>query len=170
MNLFMVILRFLHIIGGIFWVGVGWYFTIFFLPRVKAFGQEQGRIMQTMSAPPFPTYMTIASTSVVLSGVLMYWYTSARFNAAWISTPSGIVLTIASLLGIFSFLEGFFVSRPASERMAELGRQAATAGGPPSPAMIQEMQMLAAKLERAVHRTAYVLLLTVIGMATFRYL
>jgi hypothetical protein len=80
------------------------------------------------------------------------------------------VLTIASLLGIFSFLEGFFVSRPASERMAELGRQAATAGGPPSPAMIQEMQMLAAKLERAVHRTAYVLLLTVIGMATFRYL
>ncbi len=170
MNVFMVILRLIHVLAGIFWVGAIWYFALFFLPRVKTFGQDQGRIMQTMSAQPFPTYMTTAAISVALSGILMYWYTSAGFNAAWIFTPAGVILTLAALLGIFAVVEGFVVSRPAAERMAELGRQAASAGGPPAPAVVQEMQALAARLERGIYRTAVVVLLTVIGMATFRYL
>lgn len=169
MNVFMVILRLIHIFAGIFWVGTIWYLALFFLPRVKTFGQDQGRIMQTMSGQPFPTYMTTAAVSVALSGILMYWYTSAGFHAAWIFTPAGVILTLAALLGIFAVVEGFVVSRPAAERMAALGRQAA-AGGPPAPAVIQEMQALAARLERGIYRTAVVVLLTVIGMAIFRYL
>jgi uncharacterized membrane protein len=169
MNVLMVVLRLIHVIAGIFWVGTVWYFTLFFLPRVKSFGQEQGRIMQTMSAQPFPTYMTTAAVSVALSGIIMYWYTSARLSAAWIFTVPGIVLTLAALLGIFAVVEGLVISRPTAERMAQLGRQAAAAGGPPAPAVMQEMQALAAKLEHGVYRTAGVVLLTVIGMATFRY-
>ena len=170
MDILMVILRLIHIIGGVFWVGTVWYFTLFFLPRVKTFGQDTGRIMQTMSGQPFPTYMTTAALSVALSGIIMYWRTSAGFSTAWIFTLPGIVLTLAALLGIFAVVEGLVVSRPASERMAALGRQAATAGGPPAPAVIQEMQALSAKLEHAVYRTAGIVLLTVIGMAVFRYL
>jgi uncharacterized membrane protein len=166
----MVILRLIHVFGGIFWVGVVWYNALFFLPRVKSFGQERGRIMQTMAAPPFPQYMTAASVSTVLSGILMYWNTSAGFSAAWILTVPGLVLTIAGLLGIVLVVEGFFVQRPAGLRMAELGRQAASAGGPPTPAMIEEMQALSARLERATYRGAYLLVLAVLGMATFRYL
>jgi len=169
-NVFMVILRLIHIFAGIFWVGTIWYFALFFLPRVKTFGQEQGRIMQTMSGQPFPTYMTTAAISVALSGILMYWYTSAGFKAAWIFTPPGVILTLAALLGIFAVLEGFFISRPAAERMAQLGREAAAASGPPAPAVMQEMQALSARLERGIYRTAVVILLTVIGMAVFRYL
>lgn len=170
MNAIMAVLQFIHVIAGIFWVGTVWYFALFFLPRVKSFGQDAGRIMQIMSAQPFPTYMTTASLSVAGSGIIMYWYRSAGFSAAWILTAPGIVLTLGALLGILVVVEGLVISRPAAVRMAQLGQETATAGGPPSAAVIQEMQALSAKLERGVYRTAVVVLLTVIGMAIFRYL
>lgn len=169
MNLVMVVLRLIHIVSGIFWVGVIWYMALFFLPRVRAFGQERGRIMQTMAAPPFPQYMTAASVGTVVSGILMFWYSSAGFSAAWLVTPAGVVLTVAGLLGLGVVAEGVFVQRPIGTRMGELGRQAAR-GEPPNPAVMQEMQALAARLERATYRGAYLLALAAIGMATFRYL
>ena len=169
MNVVMVVLRLIHIFAGIFWVGTVWYFALFFLPRVKTFGQDTGRIMQTMSAQPFPAYMTTAAVLVALSGILMYANASAGFSGAWIATPAGIVLTLAAILGILAVLEAVLVSRPTAERMAQLGREVAASAGPPSPAVMQAMQALSAKLERAVYRTAYIVLVTVIGMAIFRY-
>jgi len=170
MNVLMVVLRLIHIFAGIFWVGTVWFLALFFLPRVKTFGQDTGRIMQTFSAPPFPAYMTTAAVLVALSGIFLYWSDSAGFSGAWIATTTGIVLTIAGILGIAAALEGLFVSRPATQRMAQLGQEVAASGKPPTPAAMEEMQALSAKLERALYRTAYLVLFTVIGMATFRYL
>lgn len=170
MNVVVVILRIIHIISGVFWVGTIWYFALFFLPRVKTLGQDTGRIMQTITAPPYPTSMTAAGILVVLSGIVMYWSGSAGLSRAWIATTPGIVLSIAGILGIAAVLIGLFESRPTTVRMGQLGREAAASGKPPSPAVMQEMQALSAKLERALYRTAYILLITVIGMATFRYL
>jgi hypothetical protein len=170
MNLVMVVLRLIHIFAGVFWVGTIWYTALFFLPRVKTFGPDTGRIMQTFTAPPFPMYMTWAAVLSALSGIIMYWRDSAGVSGAWLTTVPGITLTIAGLLGIAAVLEGLIVSRPATIRMGELGREVAASGKPPTPAAMQEMQAIAAKLERALYRTAYLVLLTVIGMATFRYL
>jgi len=165
----MAILRLIHILGGIFWLGVVWYMALFFLPRVKALGQDRGRIMQMMAAPPFPLSMTAASTATALSGVLLYWNTSGGLDWRWVTTPVGVVLGIAGLLAILVVIEGWFVQRPIGLRMAELGHQAG-AGGPPTPAVMQEMQALSTRLERATYRGAYLLTLTAIGMAIFRYL
>lgn len=170
MNLTMAVLRLIHIFAGVFWVGTIWYFALFFLPRVKTFGQDTGRIMQTITAPPFPAYTSVAALLVALSGIIMYWKDSGGLSRGWIGTVPGIVLTIAGLFGIAAVLIGLFESRPTTMRMGQLGREVAASGKPPSPAVMQEMQALAAKLERALYRTAYILLLTIIGMATFRYL
>ena len=170
MSGFMIVLRLIHIFTAVFWVGTIWYFALFFLPRVKTFGQDTGRIMQTISAPPFPTYMATAAVLAALSGIVMYWKDSAGFSGAWIATAPGIALTIAGILGIAAALIGLFESRPVTVRMGQLGREVAASGKPPAPAVMQEMQALSAKLERALYRTAYLLLVTAIGMATFRYL
>ncbi|HET6947525.1 MAG TPA: hypothetical protein VFJ45_06905 [bacterium] len=169
MNLVMVILRIIHIFGGIFWLGIMWYNVLFFLPRVKTFGQERGRIMQMLSGPPLPQYLTLAGAGTALSGILMFWYASAGLNKAWLATPTGVVLAIAGLLGIYVVVEGLIVQRPTAMRMAELGRRAALAGGPPNPVVTEEMQKLSSRLERTAYRYAYVLALSAIGMAAFRY-
>jgi uncharacterized membrane protein len=169
MNIGMIILRIIHIFGGIFWIGVLWYNVIFFLPRIKKLGQERGRVMQTLTAPPFQQYMTGAGLAPVLSGILMFWRTSGGFSRAWLGTSNGIVLLIAALLGLYVVVEGLIVQRPAGLRMAALGRQAASAGGPPNPAIMREMEELSSRMERAATRYAYLTALAVFGMATFRY-
>ncbi len=168
MNLVMVTLRIIHIFGAIFWLGTMWYTVLFFLPRVKTFGQDRGRIMETLAGPPLPQYLTLAGAATALSGILMFWYASG-FSRAWLATPNGAVLAIAGLLGIYVVVEGLIVQRPTAMRMAELGRQAALAGGPPNPAVMEEMQELSSRLERTAYRYAYILALSAIGMAAFRY-
>ncbi|HEY6102731.1 MAG TPA: hypothetical protein VI007_05840 [bacterium] len=170
MNLTIAVLRLIHIFAGVFWVGTIWYFALFLLRRVKTFGQDTGRIMQTITAPPFPTYMAVAAILSPLSGIIMYWRDSAGFSRAWLATTPGIVLTIAAVLGIAAALEGLFESLPTTLRMARLGRAVAASGKPPAPAVMQEVQALSARLERVLYRMAYLMLLAVIGMATFRYL
>ncbi len=168
MNLVMVILRIIHIFGGIFWLGVMWYNVLFFLPRLKTFGQDSGKIMQTLMGPPLPQYLTWAGAGTALSGILMFWY-AGGFSRAWLATPSGVVLAIAGLLGIYVVVEGLIVQQPTAMRMAKLGRQAALAGGPPNPAVMEEMHELSSRLERTAYRYAYILALSAIGMAAFRY-
>ncbi len=166
MNVYMAILHLIHILSGIYWLGMLWFMTLWFLPRVKSLGQERGRIMQAIMAPPFPSYMSIAGAFTVLSGILMYWGISRGFSLEWIATPPGVVLSIASLLGIYVAVDGFLVMRPTGMRIAELGRQAGAAS-PPNRDVIEEMQTLSSRLERSVYRGAYILTLTAIGMAVF---
>ena len=125
-NVFMIVLRLVHLFAAVFWTGTIFYFSLFFLPRVKGFGPEGGRIMQRLTAPPFPEAMTWAGALVALSGVLLYWRNSGGFQSAWIGTPNA--------------------------------EQAA------------EMQKLAAKLEKGIYRTAYLLLVALAGMAVAPYL
>lgn len=35
MNLYLAVLRVVHIFSGVFWVGTIFYFALFFLPRIK---------------------------------------------------------------------------------------------------------------------------------------
>lgn len=170
MNVLMVVLRLVHILSGVFWVGTIWYFALFFLPRVKTFGQDTGRVMQSITGPPFPMYMAVLAVLVPLSGIIMYWKDSAGFGRTWIATTPGIVLTIAGILGIAAALIGLLESLPVTQRMAQVGREVAASGKPPAPTVMQTMQALSAKLERALYRMAYLMLFAVIGMATFRYL
>lgn len=169
MNVAMAVLRLIHIFGSVFWVGVVWYNALFGLPRARAFGADRGRIVQTLTAPPFPQSMTAASWATALSGILLYGIRSGGFSRAWMTTSGGMVLGLAGVLGLLVAVEGFVVQRPIGMRLAALARQTAAAGGPPGPAVAQEMQALSDRLERATYRGAYLLALAAIGMAVFRY-
>ncbi|MBI3975371.1 MAG: hypothetical protein HY334_03175 [Armatimonadetes bacterium] len=170
MDLYMAFLRLVHIFSGVFWVGTIFYFALFLLPRIKALGPDGGKVMQHMTGPPFPTAMTAAGGLVTLSGILLYWRDLGGFQSAWIATPTGLAFTIGGLAGLLAFGEGFFVSRPATEKMGALGREIAVSGGAPTAAQAAEMQRLAGKLEKALYRTAYVLIFTLIGMSVAPYL
>lgn len=170
MDLLKAILRIVHIASGVYWTGMIWFFVLFFLPRIKQAGPEGSRVMGRITAPPFPQFTSWAAGLVALSGVLMYWLDSAGFSAAWITTRTGIALTIGGLAGLLAVGEGLFVSRPTTARLAALGKEIAAAGGQPTPAQAAEMQQMAGRLERVVYRAAYLLAVAVLGMAAAQYL
>jgi hypothetical protein len=114
--------------------------------------------------------MTSSSVLTVATGFLLYLVDSGGFQINWISTPSGITMTIGSVAGILAFLLGLTVQMPASARMAALQKEIQAAGGPPTPSQMEEMHVLLDRISNASHWGAILMVIAVLGMAIAREL
>jgi hypothetical protein len=169
-DFYVIVMRLLHIFCGVFWVGTIFFYALFLLPRVKQAGPLGAQFMQRLSQPPLTDTLSLAAGLVVLSGVLLYWRDSGGLQAAWMRTGPGMALTLGGIVGIGAASIGIFVSRPTVNRMGVLGREIAAASGQPTPSQLSEMQALSVRLERALYRTAYLLVPSLIAMAVARHL
>jgi uncharacterized membrane protein len=170
MNIYMIILRSIHILSGIFWVGTAFFFVLFFEPTLKAAGPAGGTVMGRLTLTRFPMVMAVSSILTVAIGFLMYLIDSGGFQINWIYTPSGVTMTIGSVAGILAFLLGLIVQMPASARMAALQKEIQAAGGPPTPSQIEEMHVLQDRISNATRWEAVLMVIAVLGMAMAREL
>ncbi|HEX7434808.1 MAG TPA: hypothetical protein VF326_14250 [Anaerolineaceae bacterium] len=170
MDIFIIFLRSIHILSGIFWVGTAFFFVLFLEPTLKAAGPAGGTVMGRLTLTRFPLLMAVASILTVVIGFVMYLIDSHGFQANWILSAPGISMTIGSLAGIAAFIEGLVVQMPASNRMAALQKEILAAGGQPTPAQMKEMQSIQEKITNASRSGAVLMLIAVLGMAIAREL
>lgn len=112
-NLYVIlILRSLHIGGGIMWVGSAALYLLLLVPAARAFQSAGQKFLQTLG-PRLGATLGIVTTITVLSGALLYarffaggisfiWMTGAGFDAIslfW-SFMGGIVMGL--VLGSFA--------------------------------------------------------------------
>jgi hypothetical protein len=170
MNAIVILLRLVHIVAGVFWVGALITMTGFIQPAAKAIGPDGGKFMQQLVGPSrLSFFMSLAAPLTTLAGLALYWLDSG-FRIEWILTPTGLGFTIGGLTGIAALLSGFAVMKPTSDRVAALGKEMQTAGGPPSPTQVTEMQALQEKMRLGGRWVAALLVIAVIAMAIARYL
>ena len=169
MDLYMIILRLIHIFFGVFWAGTTFFFVSFLQPTVKAAGPEGGKVMQRLAQSRFATVMPLAAGLTVVAGALMYWRVSGGLQVGWITSGTGLSLTIGAVGGILAFVIGLVVSRPAIVRVAELAKEMQAAGGPPTPAQMAEIQSLQKTLSSGAIWTAVLVAIALLGMAVARY-
>lgn len=170
-DLFLLALRLVHILAGVFWAGSASLFAGFIEPSVRAAGPGGGRFMQRlMQQRQLSLFLSVAALLTILSGLLLYWRASSGLQLSWILSPGGLSLSLGGLAGILAAILGMVVNRPVAERIGVLGREMQAAGGPPLPAQAAEMQALQARLTRAVVAGAALIGLAVAGMAVARYL
>jgi len=168
---YLLILRLLHIGCGISWAGTVIFVAFFLDPAVKAAGPDGVKFMQELAKTNrFPIVIMILAMITVLAGVLLIWKVSGGLEAVWLSTTNGQVLTAGGVLAIIAFLIGFSINRPVSFKMAKIGQAIASAGGPPTPAQLQELAMLAKRLSTASRIIAFLLIFAIVGMSIFRYI
>ena len=171
MDVYMIVLRIVHIFSGAYWAGGVFFLVGVLSPTVQAAGPEGGKFMQRLAAGGrMALGFTLAALLSTLSGLLMFWRVSGGFSAGFFSSGTGLALTIGGLAGISAFLHGLGVTGRASARMGTLAREIMAAGGPPSPAQMQEAQALGAKLSSAAVVTAVLLSVALIGMSVAQYL
>jgi uncharacterized membrane protein len=170
MDIYVVILRLIHIFSGIFWVGTS-FFTLFFLqPSVRAAGPAGGAVMGRLSSSRFPMAIGMAALFTVAAGFLLYWKDSGGFQANFITSPAGIMLTLGALGGISAFVVSFSVQMPTTLRMAAIQKEVQASGQPPTPAHMQELQVLQKRMEVSTQWGVIFMIIAVIGMATAREL
>jgi hypothetical protein len=165
-----LLLRLVHILAGIFWVGAIFLIAGFLLPTLRATGREGGRFMQhLMGQRRLPIFLGIAMLLTVLSGFTLYTRTVAATHGAWASTPPGIAYGIGGLAAVLGALVGMLISGSAARRMAAIGQRSAVAGGP-SPAEQAEIERLQDRMVLGSRLVAGFLAVAATAMAIARYL
>jgi hypothetical protein len=164
MDVYVTVLRLVHIFSGIFWVGTTFFFVLFFEPTIKVVGAEGGKVMGRLALTRFPMAMTIASLLTVLAGILLYLDASGGLQASWVFSLSGLALTIGGGAGILAFLLGLMIQGPSAVRMSALQKGIQAAGGVPTSDQVQELHHLQERIASASRWGAVLMLIAVLGM------
>jgi uncharacterized membrane protein len=165
-----LLLRLVHILAGIFWVGAVFLIAGFLMPTLGATGREGGRFMQhLMQQRRLPVYLAVASLLTVLSGFTLYGRLVSATHGAWAGTAPGMAYGLGGLSTILGALVGMLVSGSAARRMAAIGQRTAQAGGA-SADQQTEIERLQRRMLLGSRLAAVFLAVAAATMAIGRYL
>ena len=166
-----LVLRFIHIVGGVFWVGAVFLMVGFIFPTVRETGPTGGRFMQElMQRRRLSVFINTAAGLTMLSGFILMGRIVAATDGAWMNTRSGMTFATGGLATIIAAIIGGAIVGRSGKRLTTLGTAIQASGGPPSAEQSAEMSRLQARMGKAMHVVAALLLVAVTSMATARYL
>jgi uncharacterized membrane protein len=171
MDLYMIVLRLIHIFAGIFWVGSGFFMVFVLAPAARKMGQDGRAFMMGFGKHSrINMLMPMSSLLTTVAGLLLYYEVSDGFNADWMKSDGGIVLSIGVVAGLLAFGHGGAVTGPASGKLAKLGEEISAQGGPPTEAQLSQIQALQAKFVLHGQISVLLLVIAVVGMSAARYM
>lgn len=167
MTYFIWLLRIIHILGGIFWVGGTLTMAFFIAPTVGATAEAgQKFVGHLMGNLKFSNRMAAAAGLTILAGFILYWIDSNGFTSPWMTSGAGRGFGIGAGFALVGFVFGLLVGR-TTRAMAQLGAQIQ---GKPSSEQRTKIDALRKQQMTYSNITAVLLILAVIFMAIARYL
>jgi hypothetical protein len=164
-----ILLRLIHIMAGIFWVGSAFLMAGFLVPTMRETGREGGRFIQhLMLERKLPIFLSIASLLTILSGFIMYGRMAAATHGTWAGTPPAIAYGVGGLAAILGAVAGSLLSGAAGRRMAVVGQSIGPAG--PSANQQEEISRLQRRIALGTRVAAALLAVAAGAMAVGRYL
>ncbi len=171
MNTYVVILRLIHILSGVFWVGGALLMALFVGPSLQAAGPASGPVMQQLvKHRRAPDWLGGAAVVTVLAGLLLYWEVSAGLVGDWVSTPPGIAISVGGLLGLAAAVIGVSVAAPATRRALALAVEIQKAEGEPDPAENERLMRLRQRSTSGIRWVAIAGSIAAGAMAVAEYL
>jgi len=157
------LLRAIHIVGGVLWVGGVVVVALFLLPATQALGPAAQPVMQfIMGRRKLPVYLMMLGILTTLAGLLLMMRNVSLTDGAWARSPMGIGISIGAASAILALIIGMTVSAPAAKRL-----------GPPRPGAApltdEERAALTKRLALGGRMTFVLLSISALFMATARY-
>ena len=161
------LLRIVHILAGIIWVGGALIMAFFIAPAVGATAEAgQKFVGHLMGNLKFSSRMSAAAGLTILAGFILYWIDSDGFTSAWMTSGAGRGFGIGAAFSLAGLVFGIQVGR-ITKSMAQLGGQIQ---GKPSAEQMQQMGALRKQQVTYSNVNVVLLVLAVIFMAIARYL
>lgn len=164
-----VVLRLIHVLGGIIWVGGMTVMAFFVMPVLSGLGPSAGPVMAGLNQKKFPVIMPIIALVTILSGLRLLMIDSANFEGAYFQSPVGRTFAMAGGLAILAFLFGIIVVRPVMMKSMAIGQRLGSADAAERAKLEQEMVGLRKRGATANTIIFIMLLIAAIGMAVARY-
>ena len=162
-----LVLRLVHILGGVFWVG-GALAMNFFIGRTIGATGDSGKQFAgyLMGKTHFSQMMTYSVIGTILAGFILYGIDSNWFTSAWQSSGPGIGFGIGALFGLIGLVTGI-MNGNNNRAMAQIGAQIQ---GRPTAEQAAKLGAIQKQQAWIVPVNSYSLLLAVFFMAIARYL
>lgn len=166
-----MVLRVVHIVGGMFWVGATMFMTFFLAPVLASMGPGAGPVMGGLAKRRLMVVLPIVAVLTMLSGTRLMMIASANFQAAYFQSPSGRAFAWGGTFAIVAFVFGMLVSRPAMMKAGALGQQLAAATDDASRARIMT-ELNSARRRGSIGGAIVltILIVSVILMSVARYM
>lgn len=159
-----LLLRLIHILSAIFWLGGVLVVARFLLPTTRDLGPAAAPVMtHLMQKRKLPMALLGAGWLAVISGALLYM----RGIPSWYASTQARVLGIGAVLGIATVLMGTFGNVPTARRMGAVMAQLQS--NPGSAELAAEQQRLQGRLTRLTQIAAVLLVIAAGCMAVARY-
>lgn len=166
MNIYLLVIRLVHIVAGIVWGGGALIMEFFIGRSIMATGESGKQFAQhLMTKLRMHNFMTIMAFTTVLAGGLLYWYDSNGFTSAWMKSSTGIGFTIGAIFGLIAFIFGAIFGA-SNAKLAEVGSKIQ---GKPTDEQLVQIQTLQKRIRTVSPIHVYSMLLAMIFMATARY-
>ena len=165
-----ILLRILHIVLGVYWVGTIFFFVTYLEPSLRAVGPDAGKVMMQIFVRRYLTILPLIAVLTVLAGLGLIWKVSNGFDPSWMGSHMGITLSAGGASAIIALGIGIGVTRRAGVRMWAIMRQ--------MPQVTSDTERAALMAEAGVLRNrsavssrwiAVLLLIAVLCMAVARY-
>ena len=162
-----VVLRVVHIICGVLWVGGAALFFFYLEPTMNKLGPDAEKFMDEMiNRRKAPIYFVATSTLTVLAGVVLYWR-----DFGGISTSTfGLTLGLGGLAALIAWLGGNLLIPRTLGKLGAIAGEMKAAGGPPSAELMARMHATQQRLRLIGAIDLVLLALAVAAMASARYL
>lgn len=167
----LLVLRVLHLVCGMFWVGSMLFLSVFLMPAFQQSGSASAVVMARLLRPRFLITLPVAALVTLLTGFTLAWRDGGNNLAVFARTPSGQVFTMSGGLAVVAFVIGFLVSRPSSEEMARLlARLSTLPDDEARTAVGARLAIVQRRSALAGQAVTVLVVLTAIGMAVARYI
>lgn len=168
MDIVLVLLRLIHIVSGVAWVGLGAVTVFYIAPAAATAGESGLRFLKTLLtqsayARAFPMFAGLT----MLAGLLLY----ALGAHTHFTQLGNMVLGIGALAGIAAGIHGGATTGRATTALGEALVQHVPDGAQSIPASaVATLNDLSAKLQSHSRVSLVLMIIALLGMGSARYL
>ena len=112
--------RYIHVLVGIMWIGLLWYFNFVQIPNMAKIPDEQKPAIGKVIAPAALFYFRWAAALTILSGFILAWLNGYLHDAMTLSVGSGVpkhtAIGIGMWLGLIMAFNVWFVIWPNQKK------------------------------------------------------
>jgi uncharacterized membrane protein len=169
MTWLVVVLRLIHIIGGVFWVGAVWVLVRFVEPTATAAGPEGGRFLQRFAGSGYTAAVTSAGLSTIVAGIALLWIDSDGFQGAYMASHFGVTISIGATCAVLAAVFGIGLGARNAMRLKAVAATIQGQAGGPTTEQLAEMTGIRSRLRTGSRIAAALLIVAVVCMAIARY-
>jgi uncharacterized membrane protein len=165
----LIVLRIVHVLCGVMWVGTAVFMGFFLAPALSTMGPAAGQVMGGLQKRKFMIVLPVVAVLTLLTGLRLMMIMSSNFGAGYFQTAMGRTFAGAGVAAILAFVVGIIVNRPTMEKMGQL--QQSMASDPVSKdAIAAEIRRLQSRMVYAGTVVTLLLIVATFGMAIARYM